>query len=136
MPNAKKPRLGNTYDLLSLYDRLNRRYFDRQLKLEIKWSNRRPMRARCSVELGSYHHRTKSITISCRLDNPRVPLYFLEHVIFHEMLHSVFPSEKHRMHTQKFRRFEKLHPDYERAVQWEKDSLHILFSAAQGKLWA
>lgn len=133
MPGYKG--LGKTYDLMSLYERLNRLYFDGQLKLEIRWSSRQPTRARRSVVLGQYCDRTKTITISRRLDNPRVPLYFVEYVLFHEMLHSVFPSEKHRMHSEKFQRYERMHPDFERAIEWEKKSLHILFEPAQPSLF-
>lgn len=122
---------GRVYDLQSLYTRLNRLYFDGQLTLTVVWSNRSVGKARSGVLLGTYLEKEKTIRISRRLDNPRVPLYFLEHVLFHEMLHAVFPREPHRMHTEKFKKFERLHPDYERARAWEKESLHILFESAQ-----
>lgn len=121
--------LGKFYDLDSLYRRLNRMYFDSSLELEIRWGRRQPSKAKTSIQLGSYDDKSKCITISRRLDNPKVPLYFLEHVIFHEMLHAVFPREKHRMHTQKFKTYEKMHPDYGRALEWEKENLKTLFDA-------
>lgn len=126
---------GKVYDLQSLYDRLNRLYFGEKLSLSIRWSLRAPMKAKSSVELGSYCKETQTITISRRLDNLRVPLYFVENVIFHEMLHHVFPRDPHRMHTARFNKFEKMHPDHLRAKEWEKNSLHILFEAAQKQLW-
>jgi predicted metal-dependent hydrolase len=122
---------GKTYDLQSLFDRLNRLYFDGKLELQVRWSIRKPVKASSRVLLGYYTSQKKMITMSRRLDNPRVPLYFVEHVLFHEMLHSVFPNEKHRMHTEKFRKYERMHPDYERAREWEKQSLSILFHNAQ-----
>ncbi len=125
---------GKTYDLASLYERLNRLYFDSQLKLNIQWSNRASKSARRRVILGTYCAKKKLITLSRRLDSPRVPLYFVEHVLFHEMLHAIFPAEKHRMHTPKFKAYEKLHPDYEAAREWEKSSIDILFSSPQIKL--
>lgn len=131
----RKPKsLGNVYDLQSIYDRLNRIYFDSSLQLDISWSQRRPQKAKTSIGLGSYYPDERLITISRRLDNLRVPLFFVEHVVFHEMLHAVFPSEKHKMHTDKFKRFERMHPDYERAVAWEKSSLDLLFEPAQSQL--
>ncbi len=123
--------LGRVYDLHSLYDRLNRLYFDGSLQLEVRWSSRKSGKARSRIILGTYQERTKTITISKRLDSPRVPLYFLEHILFHEMLHAVFPRERHRMHTEKFKKFERLHPDFERAREWEKQSEKILFEAGQ-----
>ena len=128
--------LGRVYDLDSLYARLNRLYFDNRLSLQIRWSRVQPKRATSAVQLGLYCSKTKIITISKRLDNPRVPLFFLEHVIFHEMLHAVFPAERHKMHTERFRKFERMHPDFERAREWEKNSLKILFAPQQTSLWA
>lgn len=122
---------GKTYDIQSLFDRLNRLYFDNKLTITVKWSNRAPVRAKSSVLLGSFSPKNKSITLSRRLDHPRIPLFFVEHVLFHEMLHSVFPTEKHKMHTEKFRQYERMHPDYERAREWEKNSIKILFEKAQ-----
>lgn len=133
--NRKHPGLGRVYDLQSLLDRLNRLYFDSSLQIEISWSKREPQKAKTSVELGNYDSRIKKISISRRLDNPRVPLYFLENVIFHEMLHHVFPRDQHRMHTEQFKKFEKMHPDFERAKEWERENLRVLFESAQGSLW-
>jgi len=118
------------YDLESLYDRLNRLYFDSKLELIVRWSRVSPSKAKRSILLGSFQQKTKTITLSRRLDNLDVPLYFVEHVIFHEMLHAVFPRDNHRMHTEKFKRFEKLHPDFERAREWEKKNIGLLMQAA------
>ncbi|MBN8555924.1 MAG: SprT-like domain-containing protein [Deltaproteobacteria bacterium] len=123
--------VGKTYDLQSLYERLNRLYFDNSLVTHLRWSARSAPRARRRVILGSYRKESNTITLSRRLDSPRVPLYFVEHVLFHEMLHAVFPSEKHKMHTEKFKKFERMHPDYDRAREWEKNSIQILFEKAQ-----
>lgn len=133
---SKPASLGKVYDLQTLYDRLNRLYFDSSLNLEVTWSSRSAPRAKSRVILGYYCFKTKKITMSRRLDNLRVPLYFVEYVLFHEMLHSVFPSEKHRMHTEKFKRFERMHPDFERAIEWEKKSLNILFESSQRALFS
>lgn len=127
-------REGRVYDLPSLFERLNRLYFDSKLEIKVQWSNREGTKARRKVVLGTYHSETKTITMSRRLDNPRVPLFFVEHILFHEMLHHVFPRDPHRMHTEKFRTYERLHPDYERARLWEKDSIKILFEISQVKL--
>lgn len=126
--------VGKTYDLDSLFLRLNRLYFDSRLDIQVRWSARSVPKATRRVLLGSYSPKTRTITMSRRLDNPRVPLFFVEHVLFHEMLHSVFPAEKHRMHTEKFKSYEKLHPDFERAREWEKSSIKILFERAQASL--
>jgi hypothetical protein len=130
----RKVGIGCAYDLSSLFNRMNRLYFDSSLNLEVKWSTRSVPKASRSVQLGTFCDKTKTITMSKRLDNPDVPLFFVEHVLFHEMLHAVFPSERHRMHTAKFKRFEKMHPDYDRAIEWEKKNMKVLFRSAQNKL--
>jgi predicted metal-dependent hydrolase len=126
--------LGKTYDLYSLFNRLNRLYFDSSLNLEVRWSSRQALKAKRRILLGSYSPKKKQITLSRRLDSPSVPLYFVEHILFHEMLHAIFPSEKHRMHSEKFKSYERLHPDFERALAWEKSSLKILFEKPQQSL--
>ena len=126
--------IGRCYDLQSLFQRLNKLYFDESLQLEVRWSQREVPKASRKVILGRFMPEEKLIVLSRRLDNPRVPLYFVEHVLFHEMLHAVFPRDDHRMHTESFKKFERMHPDYERAVQWERDSIRILFEKSQAAL--
>jgi hypothetical protein len=126
--------IGRCYDLQSLFIRLNKLYFDSSLELEVRWSQREVPRATRKVILGRYMPADKLIILSRRLDNPRVPLYFVEHVLFHEMLHAVFPRDDHRMHTESFRKFERMHPDYERALEWEKSSIKVLFEKSQTSL--
>jgi len=122
------------YELNSLFDRLNRLYFDSQLKLIVRWSHRSPPKASRSIVLGTYNDKTKCITMSRRLNSTLVPLYVVECVLFHEMLHAVFPREEHRMHTEKFNKFERMHPDFERARKWEKESIKLLFEKPQKAL--
>lgn len=127
-------KVGRTYDLESLFDRLNRIYFDSKLNVIVRWSPRSTPKARRRVVLGTFEQKMNTITLSRRLDNPRVPLFFLEHVLFHEMLHAIFPRDDHRMHTDQFKKFERMHPDYALAREWEKSSIKILFEKAQGEL--
>lgn len=127
---------GRVYDLESLFRRLNERYFDNRIQAHVRWSARVPHHARRSILLGSYHAQKKIITLSKRLDRPDVPLFFVEYVLFHEMLHALFPREKHRMHTAKFQQYEKIFPEYERARQWEKDHIALLMKPVQEKLFS
>lgn len=134
MTASKNPGIGKTYDLFSLFHRLNRIYFDGKLNCEVQWSQRSIGRAKRRIILGTYKDKLNRITLSRRLDRPDVPLFFVEHILFHEMLHAVFPREKHRMHTEKFLKFERMHPDFDRALEWEKKSIKILFESSQKKL--
>lgn len=128
---------GRVYDLPSLYARLNRLYFENRIECDVVWAgSRTTTKARRRVVLGSYCQERKRITLSRRLDRPDVPLFFVEYVLFHEMLHALFPREPHRMHTEKFLKFEKMFADYDRAIRWEKENLKILMSASQPSLFS
>jgi hypothetical protein len=61
------------------------------------------------------------------LDQQFVPLWFLQYVLYHEMLHSVVPDEvsrgRRRVHTEEFNRRERQFPRYRRARHWEEENL-------------
>ena len=81
--------------------------------------------------MGVYFHEQKVIRIHPALDDDRVPLHFVEMVVFHEMLHQVFPPEldedgRRIVHGPSFRAAERRFPGYERARAWEKAHLHLL----------
>jgi hypothetical protein len=64
------------------------------------------------------------IKINPILDSDRVPRYFLEFVIYHEMLHADIGIEdgsgRRELHSREFRKREKLFRHYEKASAWEK----------------
>jgi len=81
--------------------------------------------------MGVYFHDQKVIRIHPALDDARVPRYFVEMVVFHEMLHQN-PSaggrrsgSPHRPRPRLSRR-ERRFPGYLRARAWEKAHLHLL----------
>ncbi len=57
------------------------------------------------------------------LDNERVPYYFIEFVVYHEMLHAHIRVQKKNgrrsVHSKEFRDREKMFRDYEDAMAWE-----------------
>jgi hypothetical protein len=72
------------------------------------------------------------------LDHEKVPLFFLEFVVYHEMLHAVCePLIDSRgrtwVHTREFRAREKLHPFFASAKAWEKQSLTVLKRITYGR---
>jgi len=110
-----RPPRGFFFDLQEIFDDLNRRYFRGELRVRcLGWS---PVRSR--TVLGHYDSAHSSITISRWLDLPRTPRYLVEYVVFHEMLHVVYPVERngHRrvIHSAEFRAAERKFPKYEQA---------------------
>ncbi len=64
---------------------------------------------------GTIQEEDRVIRINPLLDQPFVPRWFLEYVLYHEMLHSVVPDEfdssgRRRVHTEEFYRRERSFP--------------------------
>ena len=93
-------------------------------------------RVRRSIRFGSYDVETSTIRIHRRLDNQRVPRWFVGFIVFHELLHHVVGIEMRNgrrvIHSKSFRDLEARHPDYRRAMDWEKQHLSSLLSRARG----
>jgi hypothetical protein len=125
-----EPR-GRCFDLQDIFDRLNERFFQGGISAEIGWGRMPGKRRRKSIRLGVYDHQTREIRIHPALDRVDVPLFFVEFIVFHEMLHQLFPSPPHGRgrrvhHPRGFRDRERAFPLYERAMQWERQNLGVL----------
>ena len=132
-PPAPSSR-GQTRDLQPIFDMLNQRYFDGAIVAEIGWSRAPSRRRRRSIKMGVYLHDHRHIRIHPALDRPEVPDYLVEFVVYHEMCHQICPPEpgagsRKRIHTRAFRERERLHPERERALSWEKKHLRLLLRA-------
>jgi Protein of unknown function DUF45 len=109
---------GRVYDLDRLFSRINRRNFDGEIELpDLTWSQR-PARS----ILGSHDAAHNTITISKTLDSAEVPEWFVEYILFHEMLHIKHPARiikgRRYYHSPAFRSEERSYPRYEQAQQW------------------
>jgi len=109
---------GRVYDLDRMFGKLNRRYFNGELdKPTITWSQRRTRRI-----LGHHDRVYETITISKSLDLPEVPEWFVEFILYHEMLHIKHPARlmngRRYYHTGAFRADERRFPYYDQAQRW------------------
>ncbi|MFO0658814.1 MAG: hypothetical protein U0165_03125 [Polyangiaceae bacterium] len=126
---------GEAHDLLAIFQRLNRRYFGNTHDALITWGRKAPRRAsgpRKSIKLGSYSAIERLIRVHPALDKAWVPRYFVEYVIFHEMLHHVIPSTRgarSQIHPPEFRARERELVGYERAIRWEREHIERLLRA-------
>jgi len=121
---------GRVHDLRAVFDRLNRRYFEGKHGARITWGPlRRPARQQ-SIKVGSYSLDDRLIRVHPALDHEMVPCYFLEWIVFHEMLHAkhvIRQSGGRRcFHPPEFSREERQFPEYVRARLWEKTNLDRL----------
>src|SRR2546421_7939598 len=109
---------GKIYDLSELFQRLNRRYFDGEIETPVlTWSKRRAKRI-----LGHHDAVHNTITISKTLDSREVPEWFVEYILYHEMLHIKHPARlingRRYYHTKAFRTDEQRFPRYHDAQRW------------------
>jgi hypothetical protein len=120
---------GRYFDLRQIFDRVNQRHFRGRLRgYRVVWGRRRRERPKEYFIFGSIQEEDRVIRIHPLLDQPFVPRWFLEYVLYHEMLHSVVPEEtdaagRRRIHTEEFYRREKAFPRYRRARRWEEQNL-------------
>src|SRR5262249_23445583 len=114
----------------TLFDALNERYFDVAVDARITWGKAAAIRRR-SIKLGSYHANEKLIRIHPALDQSFVPAYFVEFVVFHEMLHERLGTKlrmdgRRCVHPPEFRALEARFPHAAAALKWEKDNINRL----------
>ena len=113
---------GEFYDLETLFDDLNVKYFNGLMaRPDLGWSLR-PSR----TTLGHYDSSHHMIVLSKILDQAGIPRVALEYVMFHEMLHLRYPVQhngaRRCVHTREFKIAEREFP----ALKEAKDILRRL----------
>ncbi|MDR0966457.1 MAG: M48 family metallopeptidase [Myxococcales bacterium] len=128
-PHAVHAR-GKFWDLQTIFDALNARFFGNRIAARIGWGRQPRTRNRKTIRLGVYDARSQTIRIHPALDQRHVPAYVIEFIVFHEMLHQAIPARERNgrqaFHGADFRREEQAFPDYERAMRWEKANVRKL----------
>ena len=109
---------GRVYDLGRMFQRLNQRFFDGQLEQPtLTWSQRRTR-----TILGHHDGVHETIVISKTLDSTEVPEWFVEYILYHEMLHIKHPARlingRRYYHTKAFRTDEQRFPRFNEAQSW------------------
>jgi hypothetical protein len=96
--------------------------------IQITWAaKRRLKRGQRSFRLGSYDPRTDVIRIHRILDHPEVPGWYIDFVVFHELIHRHMKYarglEAARKHNAEFRAIEATFPRIGDARSWERTDL-------------
>jgi hypothetical protein len=126
---------GEHHDLGAILADLNHRYFGDAVSARITWGRGGPVghARRRSIKMGSYCPEEMLIRIHPALDHAWVPRFFVQWIVFHEMLHELheMPVVKGRRqyHTAAFRRDEARFEHHTRAAAWERDNLDRLLRA-------
>lgn len=121
---------GMYFDLEDVFNKLNREYFDGKINCPITFGNVRRKKRRRNIRYGSHEPNKNIIRINPALDRPEIPEYFVEYIVFHEMLHAYIgkyekEGGKNIIHSREFRSKEKKYKNYERARRWEKANIRL-----------
>ena len=120
---------GRYFDLRALFDKINSRHFGKRLRCyKVVWGKKRRERPREYFVFGTIQEQDRVIRINPWLDQRFVPTWFLEYVLYHEMLHAIVPdkmrnSGRRCVHTDEFNRREREFRFYKRARRWEEENL-------------
>ena len=138
---------GETCDLRTIVDDLNQRYFDNRLRVDVTWGRssmgeahqcrgrgKKGSRTRTStLQLGSYSYEDRLIRLHRVLDQPGIPRYVIEAVVFHELLHADMPplvrNGRRYFHTPEFREREREYRHLDKADRWIQEHLPDLLRA-------
>lgn len=127
---------GRAHDLDEIYADVNEQFFGGNLEVPITWGQGVGRARRGGLTFGSYDPVLALIRIHPVLDRPEVPRYFIESVVYHEMLHHHMGGVPDRAgrtvyHTRAFREAEAQFPRHHDALAWEKKNLSFLLRASQ-----
>jgi hypothetical protein len=111
---------GQVYDLDQVFDELNRQFFFGLLaRPQMTWS-----RSHSRHSLGHFDPAHNAIVVSRVFDQPRVPRYAVEYIVYHEMLHLKHPvklrGSRRCVHGPEFQAEERLFPKLEKAKAFLK----------------
>lgn len=117
---------GEHHDLQKMLEKWRRIMGPEKLsEVVITWGRRG--KGSRTIRFGSYDFDRKLIRMHPSLDQAWVPDYFVEFIVYHELLHALFPPKKkgarRQVHTPEFRRMEEQFPRYEEAMRWERKNL-------------
>lgn len=143
-PPPKRPKTrprGRFFDLEEIRDRINVEYFDGEVEVAISWGQashstwngrlKRRLGRTVSRRFGVYLADLRLVRIHAALDRADVPLYVIESIVHHEMLHAVVPpirrpGKRRLVHPPEFRRRERLFRDHDRAERWIAEEMRRL----------
>ncbi len=111
-------RKSEYHDLHAAFRRVNERYFDGDAPHPtIVWSKKRTYRT-----FGTHDAAFGMITLSRTLDDPQVPAFVVDYVLYHELLHCIFKTTyengRRQIHTDEFTQRETAFTRYAEAERW------------------
>jgi hypothetical protein len=131
-PGAPLKARGQCFDLRAIYERLNTTHFQGRIQADIGWARRPGRKQRKTIRLGTYDDRLREIRLHPALDQPHVPAFVVDAIVFHAMLHQLFPEEPGSCpssHSPEFLERERAFPLLDAALRWQHEHLRALLRA-------
>lgn len=123
---------GRVYDLKHVRDAIRAEFLPRCPRVRIGWSQRITP-SLMGKWIAMPNGLPNAVMINRLLDSFEVPLFYLQYIVFHELLHEVIPIRREHgrwvHHPLEFRRRERQFPNFERALRWERENIARLFNA-------
>ncbi len=124
---------GQHHDLDRSFDRALGLVDDPEEHQDIAITWGRYGRGKRSIRFGSFDGTQRLIRVHPALDANWVPTYFVDFVVYHELLHAVIPprrgsGDRRILHPPEFRTLEARFPEYEEAMAWERENLERLLN--------
>jgi hypothetical protein len=124
------PPEGRVFDLKEMLRRVTERFFPTADRVRIAWS-RKVLKQLMGKWIEFPDPLPNLVLINRLLDTPEVPEYYLEFLIFHELLHETIPirrsSGRWIHHSREFRAREREFPKYREAREWERKNVDKLY---------
>lgn len=100
------------------------------------WGRAKGRAPRRAMRLGSYDADVDVVRIHPALDQAGVPESFVRYVLFHELLHAVYPPVRGAdgrwiRHGRAFQQRERDYPGLEQALAWERRNIDALIRSAR-----
>lgn len=125
-PIAKERLESGNHDIVAYARHLNETYLGGRSRAGVVWGRNHKTRSSRSIRFACYDPIRNLVTMNRKLDRPDIPRYFVEFVLFHELLHEVLgigerADGKRDIHGSLFRLMEGTYPDYQRALLYEQE---------------
>ncbi len=129
LPRMRPPR-GEVYDLEEVRDHVVRRFVPERRRarpgLRVGWS-RRATPSLMGKWVETPERQPNLIVINRLLDDRRVPRFYVDYIVYHEVLHDLFPIDRRDgrwvQHPPEFRRRERQFTHFAAARLWERERL-------------
>ncbi|MCC8189533.1 MAG: hypothetical protein LIP77_02690 [Planctomycetes bacterium] len=124
-PSPERSRAAH-HDIVAYARRLNQTYLGGRSTARVVWGRRGTRRGRRSIRFACYDPERNLVIMNRKLDSPDIPAYFVEYVLFHELLHEVLgigrrADGRRDIHGSLFKLMESTYPDFAKAVRFEKE---------------